>query len=130
MLAKKNKGGNRRLTLASMGALLLPAISMLAGELPQNGTVSAVDGSFSTKLGSEGSNVNYTIIIELGDEGSNTGSDLQGIEGNLDGNYVLGSNIDASAASDWDGGFYPVALRLDEPSFTGILDGLGIPSIT
>ncbi len=84
------------------------------------------DGSFSTQLGSNSANeVTYTIINELGSEGSTSGTDLQGIEENLDGNYVLGSDIDASDTSNWDGGFLPLAQELSEPWFTGTLDGLG-----
>ncbi len=46
----------------------------------------------------------YTVINSLGDAGSTTDTDLQGMNGsttNLNKNYALGSNIDASATSTW-----------------------------
>jgi filamentous hemagglutinin family protein len=63
----------------------------------------------------------YTVINSLGAVGSVTGTDLQGMNGGLAGNYALGSNIDASATSGWNGGagFVPVS------TFTGTFDGLG-----
>jgi len=63
----------------------------------------------------------YTVINSLGAPGSTTGTDLQGIQGNLSGYYALGSNIDATATASWNSGagFTPIA------TFTGILDGLG-----
>ncbi|SNY97263.1 MBG domain-containing protein [Halomonas sp. hl-4] len=84
------------------------------------------DGSFSTKLGSNGATVDYTIITELGDEGSNTGDDLQGMQGDRNGDYVLGADIDASDTENWDGGagFEPVSEGNIAP-FTGTFNGLG-----
>lgn len=85
----------------------------------------ASTGSFSTQLGSNGSLVNYKIITALGaDQTSVTKTDLQGINGNLAGNYALGSNIDATATSAWNSGagFAPIAIA---SSFTGNFDGLG-----
>ncbi len=77
--------------------------------------------NFSTKLGSDGTPTHYTVITSLGDEGSMTGTDLQGMAGNLSGNYALGADIDASATSGWNGGagFDPIV------PFSGRLDGLG-----
>jgi filamentous hemagglutinin family protein len=81
----------------------------------------ATTGSFSTKLAG-GSLKSYTIITTL--------SDLQGINGDLSGSYVLGSNISATDTSTWnpDGsggysGFNPIGD--DVNPFTGIFDGLG-----
>lgn len=98
-------------------------------------------GSFSTKLGSDGQTINYTIITSLGAKGSTTGTDLQGINGNLSGNYVLGADINASATSGWTEdlssdplwpdvqvvGFNPIAQQdyPGYPGFTGRFDGLG-----
>ncbi len=64
---------------------------------------------------------NYTVINSLGAEGSNSGNDLQGINGNLAGRYVLGGDIDASATSGWNGGlgFAPIS------TFSGQFDGFG-----
>ncbi|WP_294918386.1 filamentous hemagglutinin N-terminal domain-containing protein, partial [Sulfuricurvum sp. PD_MW2] len=67
----------------------------------------------------------YTIINSLGAEGSTTGTDLQGINGNLSGNYVLGSNIDAAdTANTWSAaGFNPIGSS--SSYFAGIFNGLG-----
>ena len=77
----------------------------------------ASTGSFKTKNGAE-AEITHTIITALGDASSSdgividvtTGTDLQGMNGALDGNYVLGADIDASATAGWnDGkGFAPV----------------------
>ena len=86
--------------------------------------------NFSTRLGSDGATVPYQVITDLGSAGSTTGSDLQGINGNLAGNYVLGADIDASATAGWDGGlgFAPLAPCIGMACggmFTGSLNGLG-----
>lgn len=76
----------------------------------------------------------YTVINSLGAEGSTTGTDLQGIQSNTSGwytrgfgYYALGSNIDASATSSWNGGFTPIGHNYngDSTRFLGIFDGLG-----
>ena len=66
----------------------------------------------------------YTVINSLGQENSGTGTDLQGINGNLSGFYALGANINASATMDFDGGFAPIGFG-GEASFFGKFDGLG-----
>ena len=82
--------------------------------------------NFFTTLGSDGSEVTWTVITSLGSEGSTTGTDLQGMNGGLTGNYVLGSNIDASDTSSWnDGaGFDPIG-EFGGDEFKGNFDGLG-----
>ena len=77
--------------------------------------------NFSTKLGSNGATTLYNVITSLGAVGSITGTDLQGINGGLAGNYVLGADIDATATNVWDlgAGFAPIG------TFTGTFDGLG-----
>lgn len=106
--------------------------------------ISAGD-NFFTKLGSDGVEKTYKVITSLGIAGSTTGTDLQGINGNLSGNYVLGANIDASGTSIWNSGagFSPIfgityvydpmmammnpsmAYREEKVYFSGIFDGLG-----
>jgi trimeric autotransporter adhesin len=63
----------------------------------------------------------YTVINSLGSPGSVTGTDLQGLNGNLSGNYALGSNIDATATTTWNSGagFSPIG------TFAGTFNGLG-----
>jgi filamentous hemagglutinin family protein len=72
-------------------------------------------------------NAAYTLINALGAAGSATGTDLQGINGNLAGKYALASNIDASATTGWGNwgsgtGFNPIGRSA---GLTGVLDGLG-----
>ncbi len=63
----------------------------------------------------------YTVINSLGAQGSTTGTDLQGIQGNLSGRYALGTDIAAGASAGFNSGagFAPIT------NFTGVLDGLG-----
>ena len=81
--------------------------------------------NFFTKLGSDGAAATWTVITALGSAGSTTGTDLQGMKGNLSKNYALGSDIDAATTVSWnsDAGFDPVGTDLDR--FTGNFDGLG-----
>ncbi|QIM47684.1 filamentous hemagglutinin N-terminal domain-containing protein [Pusillimonas sp. DMV24BSW_D] len=88
------------------------------------------DATFSTKLGSDGGTVNYTVITELGNEGSLNDGSLQGMAGDLAGNYVLGADIDASSTATWNadgsGGYYGFAPIGDRDTrFTGQLHGMG-----
>jgi filamentous hemagglutinin family protein len=68
----------------------------------------------------------YTVINSLGGEGSTTGTDLQGMNGDLNGYYALGANIDASVTSAWNGnaGFDPIG-NTSNGSFNGRFNGLG-----
>lgn len=85
----------------------------------------AAGDHFSTKLGSDGAAVQYQVITSLGAVGSLTGTDLQGVNGNLTGNYVLGANIDASATSGWNGGAGFDPIGGNGTNFNGLFDGLG-----
>jgi len=78
--------------------------------------------NFSTKKGNS-DQINYQVITALGSANSVTRTDLQGINGNLSGNYVLGEDIDAGATSSWSGGFNPIGDGSN--AFRGTLDGLG-----
>lgn len=81
--------------------------------------------NFTTKLGVN-EPISYYVITSLGSQGSTTGTDLQGMIGNLSRNYALGADIDALATSDWNGGlgFQPVH-DAGEAHFSGNFDGLG-----
>jgi filamentous hemagglutinin family protein len=83
--------------------------------------------NFSTQLGSDGALIQYQVITSLGSAGSATGTDLQGMSGNVSGNYVLGSNIDATATAGWNSGagFVPVGTDPFDSPFNGLFDGLG-----
>ena len=98
-----------------------------------NAPVNLMAGSnFSTKLGSDGSVVNYTVITSLGVAADATTAPgtmtLQGMNQGLTGNYVLGANIDATATSTWNAnaGFTPVGNTTSTlTQFRGKFDGLG-----
>ena len=79
--------------------------------------------TFKTKQGS-GPLIDHTIITSLGQSSSSGDGTLQGMRGNLNGNYVLGRNINASATGNWSKGFNPIGGG-NEPRFTGNFDGLG-----
>ena len=67
----------------------------------------------------------YVVINNLGAAGSTTGTDLQGVNGGLAAHYALGSNIDASATSAWNGGAGFMPIGTFATPFTGTFDGLG-----
>jgi filamentous hemagglutinin family protein len=89
----------------------------------------AAGQNFSTRKGTNAANLkNYTVITSLGMQGSTTATDLQGMNGNLNGLYALGGDIDATATSSWNAGagFLPVGRYLSAGgSFKGSFDGLG-----
>ncbi|RBQ31512.1 hypothetical protein CRU92_06985 [Arcobacter sp. FW59] len=84
-----------------------------------NAKVNLKEGqNFSTQKGSNVANKkNYTVITDE--------EDLQGIAGNLNANYVLGADIDASSTSGWYSGegFTPIG-GIGRP-FNETFDGLG-----
>lgn len=88
-------------------------------------TVSLPDSTsnLTTQFGSDGSVKNYTVISSLGNEGSATTSDLQGMKGDVSLNYALGANIDATATSTWTNPFVPVGTW--DNRFSGDLLGMG-----
>jgi len=69
----------------------------------------------------------YTVINLLGSAGVFNGFDLQGMNGDLTKNYALGSNIDATSTSSWNGGvgFTPIAAGVSN-RFSGNINGLGL----
>ncbi|MBU1297375.1 MAG: filamentous hemagglutinin N-terminal domain-containing protein, partial [Gammaproteobacteria bacterium] len=112
-------------TTSSDGLVLQYAQTTSTGDYSINAPVNLATGSlFQTKKGSDAA-ITYTVITSLGSEGSTTGTDLQGINGGLNGNYVLGANIDASSVSTWNSnaGFDPLGDGTN--NFTGLFDGLG-----
>ena len=74
--------------------------------------------TFSTQNGSTTTPTSYTVITSAGATGSTTGKDLQGMNGNLQGNYALGANIDASAIAN----FTPI---MGAKGYSGNFAGLG-----
>ena len=81
--------------------------------------------------------VNYIVINSLGVAGDTSTTTLQGMKNNLTGNYVLGSDIDASATSTWNNstGFQSIGsigtsygtsnVVITGNPFSGQLHGLG-----
>jgi filamentous hemagglutinin family protein len=82
--------------------------------------------NFSTKLGSDGATEPYRVITSLGVAGSTSTTDLQGVNGDLVRNYVLGADIDASDTVNWNAGagFDPLGGIGAFATFEGRFDGL------
>lgn len=78
-------------------------ISGVAADYHVNAPVSLAAGAnFFTQLGSNAANLkSYQVITSLGSQGSTTGTDLQGMNGDLTANYALGADIDASDTTTW-----------------------------
>ncbi|MCC7703651.1 filamentous hemagglutinin N-terminal domain-containing protein [Janthinobacterium sp. GW460P] len=131
LTAQNNININKAMRGAGTASLALEygQSGVAAGNLSTYNVKAEVDlpsgNNFSTKLGSNGSVVVYQVINSLGAFNSTTGSDVQGMQGNLSGNYVLGSNIDARGTSGWDGGKGFAPIGSDATPFTGTFDGLG-----
>ena len=89
--------------------------------------------NLSTKLGSNGTAIDYTVITALGEQGSVTGADLQGMNGNLAGNFALGADINAASTEQWNngagfdgiGGITGSGNNEVQSPFTGLFTGLG-----
>ena len=82
--------------------------------------------NFSTKNSTQPL-IDYYVVTDLGGSTSTTGQDLQGINGNLSGNYALGNTVDATETANWGGGFTPLggARQGSGAAFTGRFEGLG-----
>ncbi|NKG33768.1 filamentous hemagglutinin N-terminal domain-containing protein [Acinetobacter junii] len=97
-----------------------------------NGAKINISGSLPTLLIN---GTSYTVINELGEEGDASIHTLQGINNNLTGNYVLGSDIDASDTVNWNNGkgFEPIGeahmindgTLVDGNFYQGQFHGLG-----
>ncbi|MEG3063170.1 MAG: YDG domain-containing protein, partial [Comamonas sp.] len=60
--------------------------------------------------------VPYTAVLDV--------NQLQAVQSNLSGRYLLGNDIDASATGDWNGGAGFVPIGKDAAPFSGVFDGL------
>lgn len=96
------------------------------------------NAGFTTLLGSDGPAIQYTVINTVGNQADATSApataSLQGIAAssnlnNPNANFVLGSNIDASATALWNSGagFTPVGSfsGANVNNFMGVFNGLG-----
>ena len=97
--------------------------TVIMGLSPQTGFYGQVNFS-GTGVLTIGGQV-YTVINSLGTVSSSNDGSLQGIQGNLSGDYALGSNLIASATTSWNSGagFTPIGTQASP--FTGTLEGLG-----
>ncbi len=97
-----------------------------SGDYNVNAKVNLSAGeNFFTKQTSDVAATTWTVITELGTATSNNDGTLQGINGNLTGNYVLGSEINASDTSTWNSGKGFDPLGDTSTQFAGSFDGLG-----
>ena len=123
--ASLNGGAAGKLAL-QYGQSALAAGNTADYHLNNGATVTLAAGpNFSTKLGSDGTVRNYTVITRLGIAGDATTTTLQGMKNNRAGNYALGANVDASATSGWNAGvgFQPVGDY--GTYYSGTFAGLG-----
>jgi len=121
LTAHRNININAAMTASTGASLALnPGTGMVVtGRNSIGNFIGRVDFSGTGTLAIGGTT--YTVINSLGNENSTTGLDLQGMNGNLAGNYALGADIDATATgTTWATvGFVPIG------TFTGTFDGLG-----
>ncbi len=87
-------------------------------------------GSFSTKLGSDGVTLPYTIITALGsatDNSAGGNNTLQGLAhaSMQGGNYVLGADIAAATTAGWNAGAGFAPIGDFTTKYSGRFDGLG-----
>ncbi len=124
-----NVNANITTTGNTAGLIILPNTANGGQTASGTGIYTLLNGASITLSGATPSlsiaSIPYIVINSLGVAGSMTGKDVQGINGGLAGHYALGSNLNASATSSWNGGagFTPIGT-LATP-FTGIFDGLG-----
>ncbi|WP_338467644.1 YDG domain-containing protein [Novosphingobium sp. ZN18A2] len=135
----------------AMNASGTAKLALLYGQGSINGVIGGVTSDYivnapinleagpnlSTRLGTGGSAVTWTVITSLGlagDASTTPGTmTLQGVTASsLTGNYALGANIDASPTANWNpdgfGGYYgfdPIGDGNGGATFTGRFDGLG-----
>ena len=115
------------------------SMSLAYGQASTDGVVDGVKSSyavkapvglregnnFTTQQGSAGAVKNFYVITRLGNEGSVSGKDLQGMNGNKSGNFALGSDIDASATTNWNNGLGFAPIGKQNANFQGVFEGLG-----
>lgn len=132
-----NINANLTATGASAGLVLNPNTANGQDGASGNGRYLLAPGAAITLSGATPAlsiaGTRYTVINALGAAADATTAPatptLQGMAAlaNLGNNYALGSDIDASATSTWNGGagFTPAGVHQDTNPFTGSFDGLG-----
>lgn len=122
-----NLGGSGSAALSlHFGLGDVAAGNMAVYRLASGVTVNLPTGTnFSTLLGSDGVAKTYYVINSLGAVNSTSATDLQGMNGDLTQNYAVGSNIDASASINWNGGNAFVPVGNGSSAYSGHFEGLG-----
>lgn len=91
------------------------------------GRVDFLDGAGASRSGNGFLTINgngYTVITSLGNQ-TDQGTGATTLQGMINGYYVLGDNINASATSGWNGGQGFVPIGSFGSPFNGNFDGLG-----
>jgi filamentous hemagglutinin family protein len=101
LTANKDINFNSDLDLSGDKAKLAMNYGVGADYNLNNGAKINISGSSPTLLIN---GTSYIVINNLGEEGDANINTLQGMNNNLSGNYVLGSDIDASDTVNWNGG--------------------------
>ena len=124
-----NINANITATGNTAGLVILPNTANGGQTASGTGIYTLLNGASITLSGATPSlsiaSIPYIVINSLGAVGSTTGTDLQGINGGLSGHYALGSNLDASGTSAWNGGAGFTPIGSQAMAFTGTFDGLG-----
>ena len=118
-----NIGGGASVTLSGANAAL--SIATPTYTLGSGATINLPNVSPTSTTALVIGGTPYTVINSLGAAGSTTGANLQGINGNLSGQYALGSNVDASPTSTWNAGAGFTPIGNSSTPFSGTFDGLG-----
>lgn len=101
LTASKDINFNSDLDLSGDKAKLAMNYGVGADYNLNNGAKINISGTSPTLLIN---GTSYIVINNLGEEGDANINTLQGMNNNLSGNYVLGSDIDASDTVNWNGG--------------------------
>lgn len=101
LTASKDINFNSDLDLSGDKAKLAMNYGVGADYNLNNGAKINISGTSPTLLIN---GTSYIVINNLGEEGDANINTLQGMNNNLSGNYVLGSDIDASDTANWNGG--------------------------
>jgi len=101
LTASKDINFNSDLDLSGDKAKLAMNYGLGADYNLNNGAKINISGTSPTLLIN---GTSYIVINNLGEEGDANINTLQGMNNNLSGNYVLGSDIDASDTVNWNGG--------------------------
>jgi hypothetical protein len=113
--AYRNLNLNAKITATgnTAGLTLNPGMGGAGGSYSLGASVNLPGSSPSVTI----SDTSYIVI--------NNVTALQAINNNFSGNYVLGTNIDATATSGWNGGAGFVPVGNISTGFSGTFDGLG-----